>query len=132
MRLIAALAVLVLAAGSPAAATDAPLSDGHLHYSAPAWSVYSPDQIVAVLDKAGIRRALVSSTPDDGTLKLYERDPKRIIPILRPYRTRDDMGTWWRDPAIIPYLEQRLARSVHRGIGEFHISGKDIRTPVLK
>ena len=132
MRLIVALAVLVLWAGSPAAAADAPLFDGHIHYSAPDWSVYTPDQIVAILDKAGIARAIVSSTPDDGTLRLYERDPKRIIPILRPYRTRDDMGTWWRDPSILPYLEQRLAKGVHKGIGEFHIHGKDIRTPVLK
>ncbi len=132
MRLIAALAALVFAAGSPAAADDAPLFDGHIHYSRPDWSVYTPDQIVDILDKAGIRRALVSSTPDDGTLKLYERDPKRFVPILRPYRTRDDMSTWWRDPAIIPYLEQRLAKSVHKGIGEFHIHGKDIRTQELK
>ena len=132
MRLIAALAALILWTGSLAAAADAPLFDGHIHYSRPDWSVYTPDQIVAILDKAGIARALVSSTPDDGTLKLYERDPKRIIPILRPYRTRDDMGTWWRDPSILPYLEQRLAKGVHKGIGEFHIHGKDIRTPVLK
>jgi len=132
MRLLTALAALVLAAGSPAAAADLPLTDGHIHYSRPDWTVYSPDQIVAILDKAGIRRALVSSTPDDGTLKLYDRDPTRFVPLLRPYRTRDDMSTWWKDPAIIPYLEQRLARGVHRGIGEFHIHGKDIRTPVLK
>jgi hypothetical protein len=132
MRLLATLALLVLAAGSPAAAADTPLADGHIHYSRPDWSAYTPDQIVAILDKAGIARALVSSTPDDGTLKLYDRDPKRVIPILRPYRTRDDMGTWWKDPTIIPYLEQRLAKGVHRGIGEFQISGKDIHTPVLK
>ena len=86
MRLIAALAALVFAAGSPAAGAEAPLFDGHIHYSRPDWSVYTPDQIVDILDKAGIRRALVSSTPDDGTLKLYERDPKRFVPILRPYR----------------------------------------------
>ena len=132
MRLIGFLAALVLSAGSPAAAADAPLFDGHIHYSRPDWSVYTPDQIVAILDKAGIARALVSSTPDDGTLKLFERDPKRVIPILRPYRTRDDMSTWWKDPSTVPYLEERLAKGVHRGIGEFHIHGKDIRTPVLK
>jgi hypothetical protein len=132
MRLITALAALVLSTGSPAAAADAPLFDGHIHYSAPDWSAYTPERVFAILDQAGIRRALVSSTPDDGTLRLYERDPKRVIPILRPYRTRDDMGTWWRDPSILPYLEQRLAKGVHKGIGEFHIHGKDIRTPVLK
>jgi hypothetical protein len=132
MRLVAALAALAFFAAGPAAAADAPLADGHIHYSRPDWSVYSPDQVVAILDKAGIARALVSSTPDDGTLKLYERDPKRVIPILRPYRTRDDMSTWWKDASIIPYLEQRLEKGVHRGIGEFHIHGKDIHTPVLK
>lgn len=132
MRLIAAVAALVLSAGSPVAAADTPLADGHIHYSRPDWSVYTPDQIVAILDKAGITRALVSSTPDDGTLKLYERDPKRVVPILRPYRTREDMGTWWKDPTIIPYLEQRLAKGVHKGIGEFHLNGRDIHSPVLK
>src|SRR5215467_2648741 len=130
MRLLAVLAAFVFAVAGTVWAADTPLADGHIHYSKPDWSVYTTDQVVDILDKAGIRRALVSSTPDDGTLKLYDRDPKRVIPMLRPYRTRDDMGTWWKDPAIIPYLEQRLAKGVHRGIGEFHINGKDIRTPV--
>jgi hypothetical protein len=111
---------------------DLPLFDGHIHYSRPDWGVYAPDRVLGILETAGIKRALVSSTPDDGTLALYAKDPKRIIPILRPYRTRDDMGTWWRDPSIIPYLEERLTRGVHRGIGEFHVSGGDIKTPVLK
>jgi len=123
--------VLTSAIASPVRLEEIVLSDGHLHYSTPDWAVYSPEQILAILDKAGIGRALVSSTPDDGTLKLYDKDPRRIVPILRPYRTRDDVNSWWRDPAIVPYLEERLARGVHRGIGEFHVSGKDIRTPVL-
>src|SRR5262249_38260476 len=132
-RIVIALVLFALAgSGALARAADAPLADAHIHYSAPDWSVYSPDQVVAILDRAGIRRALVSSTPDDGTLKLYDRDPKRVVPMLRPYRTRDDMSTWYRDPSIIPYLEQRLARGVHKGIGEFHISGSGNRNPVLK
>ena len=122
---------LLCAAAGRVRATEIMLSDGHLHYSTPDWSVYSPEQIMAILDKAGIGRALVSSTPDDGTLKLYDKAPRRIVPILRPYRTREDMSSWWRDPAIVPYLEGRLARGVHKGIGEFHVQGKDIRTPVL-
>jgi len=40
-----------------------------------------------------VPRAIVSSTPDDGTLKLYEKSPKSVVPFLRPYRTRDDMGS---------------------------------------
>ncbi len=120
------------AGGSGAQPAGLPLFDGHIHYSRPDWTVYPPERILEFLDKAGIRRALVSSTPDDGTLALYAKDPKRIVPILRPYRTREDMGTWWRDPGIVPYLEERLKRGVHRGIGEFHVHGSDIKTPVLK
>jgi len=123
---------MLLGRGAPVPAADAPLADAHIHYSAPDWSVYTPDQVVAILDRAGIKRALVSSTPDDGTLKLFDRDPKRVVPMLRPYRTRDDMSTWWRDPSIIPYLEERLSRGVHKGIGEFHIHGSNNRNPVLK
>jgi hypothetical protein len=126
------LAMVVFLGSGPAAAADALLADAHVHYSAPDWRVYSPDQVVAILDQAGITRALVSSTPDDGTLTLYDRDPKRVVPMLRPYRTRADMGTWFRDPSIPPYLEQRLARGVHKGIGEFHIHGSNNANPVLK
>ena len=74
----------------------------------------------------------MSSTPDDGTIKLYQRDPKRIVPILRPYRTREDIGHWWQDPSVIPYLESRLALKVHKGIGEFHLFGGQTGTPVIK
>jgi Amidohydrolase len=106
--------------------------DAHIHYSEPDWSSYPPERILAILDRAGITRALVSSTPDDGTLTLHGKDPRRIVPILRPYRTRDDMATWWNDAATIPYLEERLRRRVHRGIGEFHLHGEQARTPVIK
>lgn len=132
LGLVGLIVLLGGAGASGAQPAELPLFDGHIHYSAPDWSVYPPERILGILEKAGIRRALVSSTPDDGTLTLYAKDPTRIIPILRPYRTRDDMGTWWRDPSIVPYLEDRLKRGVHRGIGEFHVSGRDIKTPVLK
>jgi hypothetical protein len=37
---------------------------------------------VAILDRAGVRRDLVSSTPDDGALMLYDKVPQRIVPFL--------------------------------------------------
>ena len=133
--LSASLVVSVLAS-SPTVPQSQPrlaIFDAHLHYSAPDWSSYSPEQILGILDGAGITRALVSSTPDDGTLALHAKAPSRIVPILRPYRTRDDMTSWWQDPTIIPYLEERLSRGVHRGIGEFHLHGQQAAaTPVIK
>jgi hypothetical protein len=130
-----ALALVALGAGATRAQSpELPIFDTHIHYSAADWIEYPPERILGILQKAGIKRALVSSTPDDGTLALYTRDPRRIVPILRPYRTRDDMGHWWQDPAVLAYVQERLAkhRGVHKGIGEFHLFGGQTGTFVIK
>ena len=88
--------------------------------------------MLALLDQAGVRRAFVSSTPDENTVRLYEAAPDRIVPVLRPYRQPGELGTWHLDPTVVPYLEQRLARPIYRGIGEFHLSGSDARAPVVR
>ena len=116
----------------PGEAQEMPIFDAHIHYSYGDWDTLSPQQALALLERAGVRQALVSSTPDDGTLKLYQADPKRIIPFLRPYRTRGDMGGWHSDPAVQAYVEERLARWVYKGIGEFHLSAADTDKPVVK
>lgn len=127
------LAVLSLGVGPvPGEAQEMPIFDAHIHYSHDDWDTLSPQQALALLERAGVRQALVSSTPDDGTLKLYQADPKRIIPFLRPYRTRGDMGGWHSDPAVQAYVEERLTRGVYKGIGEFHLSAADTDKPVVK
>lgn len=129
------MALVALVGGSLRAQTpELPIFDAHIHYSAPDWAVYPPERILGILQQAGIKRALVSSTPDDGTLALYRKDPRRVVPILRPYRTRDDIGHWWRDPAVLAYVEERLQkhRGVHKGIGEFHLFGGQTGTFVVR
>jgi Amidohydrolase len=114
-------------------AQDLPIFDTHIHYSQPDWTVLTPDQVLAILERAGVRRALVSSTPDDGTLKLYGKAPQRIVPFLRPYRSREDMLTWHSDPAVQAYVEERLTQGIYKGIGEFHLSTADhVEAPVVK
>src|SRR5262245_11046986 len=81
--------LLLPAATLRAQSVELPIFDTHLHYSAPDWAEYPEARILGILQQAGIKRALVSSTPDDGTIKLYQKDPQRIVPILRPYRTRE-------------------------------------------
>ena len=70
------------------AADDLPIFDAHIHYNRDAWGLYSVDDALALLDQAGVRKAFVSSTPDDGTLMLYARAPDRIVPSLRPTARR--------------------------------------------
>lgn len=132
LRVVAIMLGLALD-GSPAgSAQDIQIFDTHLHYSQNSWDSYTPEAILTILDKAGVTRALVSSTPDDGTLRLYEKAPIRIVPILRPYRTRGDMGAWHQDTAVLAYVEERLQKGVYKGIGEFHLSGGQTNTPVIK
>jgi hypothetical protein len=117
---------LSLFCSAKVSAEDLPIFDAHIHYNQPDWSVYTPEDVFRFFNQAGVRWAIVSSTPDEGTLRLFEKDPKRIIPILRPYRTQGDMGTWMKDSSILPYVEKRLERGIYRGIGEFHISAGEI------
>lgn len=124
------LAALLLAA-APAPA-ELPLFDAHIHYSRPDWDAFTVERILAILSGANVKRALVSSTPDDGTVKLYEKSPKTIVPFLRPYRTRRDMGTWHSDPSVAAYVEERLKRGIYRGLGEFHLSATDVAGPTVK
>ena len=108
------------------------LFDAHIHYSQDAWALYSPEQAIEILRDAGIRRALVSSTPDGGTQRLYALAPDLVVPMLRPYRSRGDIGAWTRDPTVVAYVESTFRRGVHRGIGEFHIVPGDAATPVIR
>jgi amidohydrolase family protein len=132
-----------LALGSIAATAGAqdqlPLFDCHIHYSFDAVEAYPPQAAVELLDRAGIRRALVSSTPNEGTLKLYARAPERFVPFLRPYRKTHDIASfaaerqsWYRDAQTLAFLETELARGRYRGIGEFHVNGNEIDTPVMR
>ncbi len=117
--------------GSAALATgdELPIVDSHLHYSQNSWQDQAPAAILLLMDQAGVSRAFVSSTPDEGTVRLFEMAPDRIVPVLRPYRQPGELSSWHQDPTVVPYLEQRLARPIYRGIGEFHLSGSDAASP---
>jgi hypothetical protein len=130
LRAVVALASLLVLA--PAGAAELPIVDAHIHYSENSWHDYAPEAVVELMDRAGIARAFVSSTPDDGTLRLHAVAPGRVVPVLRPYRQVGELVSWHRDPTVVPYLEQRLGRPVYRGIGEFHLTGTDAAAPVVR
>ena len=134
------LAVLLVATWLPLHAADkVPLFDGHVHYNFNAVEIHPPEAALKWLHLAGIRRAILSSTPNDGTLKLYALDPGRFIPFLRPYRKAHDSAgwaaerqSWYRDPETLPFLEGELQRGIYRGIGEFHVNGNEVDTNVMR
>ncbi|MGH8662111.1 MAG: amidohydrolase family protein [Burkholderiales bacterium] len=123
---------LVLLLAPLAAAADLPIFDAHIHYSHDTREALPEKTAISILRKAGVRRALVSSSDDDGTQALYREAPDLIIPELRPYRVRPDISTWMRDDSIVSYVEERLKRYRYVAIGEFHVYGADADLPVVR
>jgi hypothetical protein len=107
-----------------------PIFDAHVHYSHDAAAQIGTDKVIGLMREAGLKRVIVSSSDDEGTQKLFNAAPDLIVPSLRPYRQRGDLSTWTKDPATIPYLEQRLKRYKYAAIGEFHLYGADADSPI--
>lgn len=127
--LFSALAAVICV---PAFAQERPIFDAHIHYSHDAVASVPPEQVAKILRQAGVRKALVSSSDDNGTQLLLAAAPDIVVPALRPYRRRGEINTWMHDPKVVAYLEDNLARHTYHAIGEFHAFGDDIKTPVIQ
>jgi hypothetical protein len=110
-----------------------PLFDAHMHYNAEARSAISPEQVIALWRKTGIRAVLATSRPNDGTLDLIAQTANGIVivPFLRPYRVQPDRHDWFNNSGVAQYVEKELQRGIYRGIGEFHIFGADADAPYM-
>ena len=128
LRPLALLALGWLA--MPLHAAELPIFDAHVHYSHDAVELTPPKDAAAILRKAGLMNALVSSSGDAGTQALLAQAPEIVIPSLRPYRTRSETGSWVRDPSVVGFLEERLRTQRYAAIGEFHLFGADAELPV--
>jgi hypothetical protein len=121
---------VVWAQGVPA--RPLPIFDAHLHYSHDAWERLPPKDVVALLRQAGVKRAMVSSSSDEGTQKLFKEAPDLVLPVLRPYRTRGEISTWVNDNSVVAHMEQRLKQFRYVGLGEYHVYGADADLPVVR
>lgn len=131
--LLTCLAAFAANAAWSAAAEPLPLFDAHMHYNIEARATLSPQQVIALWRKTGIRAVLATSRPNDGTLDLIAQGAPdiKIVPFLRPYRIQPDRHDWFANPAIDTFVETELKRGIYRGIGEFHIFGRDADAPYM-
>jgi predicted TIM-barrel fold metal-dependent hydrolase len=139
-RLALAIAAAVLAlAGRPLAAEPMPIFDAHLHYNDEATAVHPVPEVLRLFRESGVVAILATSRPNDGSRALVAaaaatpRAAPRVVPFVRPYRNHADRQTWFNDPEIFALIESELRRDVgYRGIGEFHVFGRDADTPWVK
>ena len=122
-RLVQLVSVVAISLGVVAvqAHEDLPIFDAHVHYKEPAWGPFPVSTVVELFDRSGVAMALVSSTPDEGTIRLWAYAPRRVVPELRPYHGEWGSGNWQSAPDMAAYIEDRLDRYPHKGIGEFHV-----------
>lgn len=109
-----------------------PLFDAHLHYSAADARAFTPAEILAILDRNGVRRALVSGTPNEHTEALYRHAPDRIVPFLDLYRDAGDKAHWPGDETLPARVEAALREGPWRGIGELHLFAGQRHSPVFR
>lgn len=108
------------------------INDGHIHYNQGVWSRLSPEHALRYLTENNIKRAIVFSTPTEGTEKLYNLAPDRVIPFIMPYRIYRDRNTFHSDPTIVSHLKQKIDSGIYKGIGEFHLFKEHKDTLVVK
>jgi len=138
MRRLAVLILALAATGARAGDWTGPLFDAHLHYNDDAAARYSIATLQELFAKNGVRAILANSRPNDGTRALYaastagaRRDPA-VVPFIRVYRDRGDYGTWFANPEIHRMIVEEEKRGIYRGVGEFHVFGRDAATPVVR
>jgi hypothetical protein len=134
-RIAILLAVTLIAAGSRAAA-DEPIEifDAHLHYNWEPKPYYQVDEVLALFKKHRVTGILATSRPNTGTHALMDARAEglQVVPFIRPYRVRADIGSWFNDPVIFDLVQDEFKRGYYRGIGEFHLSGKAADTEMVK
>ena len=136
LALLATSAVISLNAAAQSATKPwaGPIFDAHLHYNDDAVGTYSIGVVTELFRKNGVAAILANSRPNDGSRALFDASPKgvAVIPFIRVYRNRDDYGTWFNNPEVYDMIVSESRRGYYRGIGEFHVSGRDADADWLK
>src|SRR3978361_1098976 len=135
-RIALLIAAWVLAATVNPARADEPIEifDAHLHYNWEPKPFYQLDEVLALFKKHRVTGILATSRPNTGTHALVDAKAEglQVVPFIRPYRTRPDIQTWFKDPVIFDLVQEEFKRGYYRGIGEFHLSGNSADTEWVK
>ena len=134
-RIVLALVAMLALLNATVHADDRiEIFDAHLHYNSEPTPFYSLEQVLSLFKQHRVTGILATSRPNDGTRALVaaKADGLWVVPFIRPYRVRADIGSWFGDPAIYDLVESEFKRGFYRGIGEFHLSGRSAATEWVK
>jgi len=116
-----------------------PLADLHFHPGPAFWPDLSPQDILLIMDRAGVRWAGNGPAgPDDRWFPFLQAAPDRFIPLagrgpVRRLILEQGEDAWaLRSPEIMQALERienSLIAGRFRGIGEFHVNNLESPSP---
>lgn len=133
---VAILSAIALLAATERTLAAEPIEifDAHLHYNWEPKPYYQVDEVLALFKKHRVTGILATSRPNTGTHMLVDAKPDglQVVPFIRPYRVRADIGSWFSDPVIFDLVRDEFKRGYYRGIGEFHLSGKSAENDWVK
>ena len=134
VTIVTAIALLAAAGDRVLAAEPIEIFDAHLHYNWEPEPYYRLDEVLALLRKHRVTGILATSRPNTGTHALVDAkaDGLQVVPFIRPYRVRADIGSWFSDPVIFDLVQDEFKRGYYRGIGEFHLAGKSAENEWVK
>jgi len=130
LRLLALAAAFTFAGAVRAADYSGPLFDAHLHYNDEAQAPHPLPDVLARMQRNGVKAIVANSRPNDGTKALAASPLTRqagvtVVPFVRLYRNRADYDNWFRDESIYAMVQAELAAGTaagaYRGLGEFHL-----------
>src|SRR5258708_31664011 len=135
-RVAIAIGIGLLAAADDRIVAAEPIEifDAHLHYNWEPQPYYQLEEVLALFRKHRVTGILATSRPNTGTHALVDAKPDglQVVPFIRPYRVRADIGSWFSDPVIFDLVQDEFKRGYYRGIGEFHLSGKSAENEWVK
>jgi hypothetical protein len=139
---LAAIVWIALAGTAEGAEYRGPLFDAHLHYNEEAQGPYPLADVLARMQRNGVKAIIANSRPNDGTQLLASSPLTRqagvtVVPFVRLYRNRADYDNWFRDESIYDMVQSELGRGTaagaFRGLGEFHLyDSANANGPVAK
>jgi hypothetical protein len=126
-------ALIAFAATAPSAQERLPIFDAHLHYNSEP-VLYPYEKVLELFQRNNITGILSTSRPNIGTHVFMDKKPESVwvVPFIRPYRTRADIQTWFKDPAIFEMVQDEYKRGYYKGVGEFHVYGKNAHGEVAR
>lgn len=126
--------LLIFAPTRTRAAEPIEIFDAHLHYNWEPKPALALDDVLALFRKNRVTGILATSRPNIGTHTLVDAkaqgkaDDLWVVPFIRPYRIRADIGSWFNDPSIHDLVLEEFKRGGYRGVGEFHLTGRAAAT----